>query len=389
VPVITARVEQKAVPVVLEAVGAVEAISSVQIRSQVTGQLSAVHFAEGQEVRAGQPLFSLDSRPFAAALQQAEAVLARDTATLQNAQLQQARAETLFNRGLLPRDQYESQRAGATSLAATVAADTAAIESARLNLQYADIKAPSSGRTGTLGAHVGDLVRANDTAPLVVINQMAPVYVSFSIPGRYLSDVRRYQAQHALRVTAIGAADSSAAVSPAGNANTTPRAGSGGLGPTASPGASALSARGVLSFIDNAVDTTTGMIQLKATFPNVDRQLWPGAFVQVAIQLTTDSNAVVMPMTAVQVSQDGQYVFVVKPDRTVEMRTITVGRQQGDQVVITQGLSAGEVVVTDGQLRLTPGASVSERGGAGGSRGPGGRSGGTEAPDNGGRPSGR
>ena len=358
VPVVTARVEQKSVPVNLAAVGAVEAMSSVQIRAQVTGQLSAVHFAEGQEVQAGQPLFSLDSRPFQATLQQTEAVLARDSATLQNAQIQQARAETLFDRGLLPRDQYDGQRAGAAALAATVAADKAAVESARLNVQYADIKSPISGRTGTLGAHAGDLVRANDSASLVVINQLSPVYVTFSVPGRYLSDIRRYQGQKPLLVTAIGPAGSSAI-------------------------------RGFLSFIDNAVDSTTGMIRLKGTFPNSDRQLWPGAFVQVTIQLTTDANALVVPATAVQVSQDGQYVYVVKPDRTVEMRAIRVERQQGDLVVIAEGLSASEVVVTDGQLRLTPGVSVSERVESGGGRGPGGRSSGTQATDNGGRPSGR
>ncbi len=387
-PVVTARVEQKPVPVLLAAVGAVEAISSVQIRAQVTGQLSAVHFAEGQDVQAGQPLFSLDARPFAATLQQAEAVLARDTATLQNAQIQQARAETLFKRGLLPNDQYDSQRAGATSLAATVEADKAAVESARLNLQYAEIKAPISGRTGTLGAHPGDLVRANDTAALVVINQVSPVYVTFSVPGRYLSDIRRYQARQALSVMATGPADLSTVASPGGTAGSPPRAGDSGKA-AASAGPSDQTARGVLTFIDNAVDSTTGMIRLKGTFPNGDRRLWPGAFVQVAIQLTTDSKALVMPATAVQVSQDGQYAYVVKPDRTVEMRAISVERQEGEQVVIAKGLSAGEVVVTDGQLRLTPGASVSERGGAGGGRGPGGRSGGTEAPDNGGRPSGR
>ena len=203
VPVVTAHVVSKSMPVTLPAVGTVEAISTVQIRAQVTGQLSAIHFAEGQDVQKGQPLFSLDPRPFQAALQQAEAVLARDAATLQNAQAQQTRGENLFQRGLIPRDQYESQRASAAALAATVAADTAAIESARLNLQYADIRAPISGRTGTLGVHAGDLVRANDTIPLIVINQLSPVYVTFSVPGRYLTDIRRYQARTPLPVSAV------------------------------------------------------------------------------------------------------------------------------------------------------------------------------------------
>ena len=385
-PVITAHVEQKPVPVILAAVGAAEAISSVQIRAQVTGQLSAVHFAEGQEVQAGQRLFSLDARPFAAAQQQAESVLARDAATLQNAQIQQGRAETLFNRGLLPRDQYDAQIASSASLAATVGADKAAVESARLNVQYAEITSPISGRTGSLGVNTGDLVRANDTIPLVVINQLSPIYVAFSVPGRNLADIRRYQAQKPLLVVATGPADSSTPSPVAGGAGSMPPAIGGGRGAAGSPAPSVLSARGFLSFIDNVVDSATGTIRLKATFPNGDRQLWPGAFVQVTIQLTTDPDALVMPATAVQVSQDGQYVFVVKPDRTVEMRPIKVGRQQGDQVVVDQGLSAGEVVVTDGQLRLTPGVSVSERGeSSGGSRGPGGRSGGTQATGTGGR----
>lgn len=366
VPVMTAHVEQKAVPVIVAAVGTVEAISSVQIRAQVTAQLVAIHFAEGQEVLKGQPLFSLDSRPFLAALQQADAILARDTATLQNAQAQQARAENLFQRGLIARDQFDTQRTSAASLAATVAADKAAVESARLNVQYTDINSPISGRTGTLGVHAGDLVRANDTIPLVVINQLAPVDVTFSIPGHYLADVRRYQARRPLPVTAFAAADANP-IAPA----------------TVDEGSAA---RGVLSFIDNTVDSTTGTIRLKGTFPNSKRELWPGVFVRVTLQLTTDTSALLVPTAAVQVSQNGQYVYVVKPDGTVDMRTVKVGRQHGTQVVIANGLSAGEVVVTEGQLRLTPGARVSERGESGGSRGAGDGPGGTPATDIGGSP---
>ena len=389
-PVVTARVEQKAVPVTLAEVGTVEAISSVQIRAQVTGQLSAIHFAEGQEVQAGQPLFTLDARPFLAILQQAEAVLARDTATLQNARAQQVRSETLFKRGLVPRDQYDSQAAGTASLVGTVAAATAAVENARLNVQYAEIKSPTSGRTGTLGAHAGDLIRANDAAPLVVINQLSPIYVTFSVPGRHLSGIRQYQAQKPLSVTATGFSESSPIAQAPRNASSTPRASDGGSGADASsPAAQAPSARGVLSFIDNAVDSATGTIRLKATFANGDRQLWPGAFVRVMLQLTTDADALVVPATAVQASQDGQYVYVVKSDRTVEMRAVSVERQVGDQIVIAGGLAAGEVVVTDGQLRLTPGVSVSERGDSGEGRGAAGRSSGTQAADRGGRPGGR
>ena len=202
VPVVTAPVVSKAVPVTIPAVGTAEPLATVQIRSQVTGQLSAIHFAEGQDVRAGAPLFTLDARPFEAALQQAQAVLARDTAQAKNAQSQRARYEDLFNRGLIARDQYETQAATSLALESTLAADQAQIENARLSLQFTRIVAPISGRTGALNVHQGDLVRANDTTPLVVINQVAPIYVTFSVPGRYLPEIRRYQSQHPLRIDA-------------------------------------------------------------------------------------------------------------------------------------------------------------------------------------------
>ena len=370
VPVVTARVEQKAMPVTLPAVGTVEAISSVLIRAQVTGQLSAIHFAEGQEVVKGQPLFSLDARPFQATLAQAEAVLARDTATLQNAKSQAGRNETLAERGLITRDQVETSRSTVAALTATVAADQAAIETARLNLQYTEISAPISGRSGALGAHAGDLVRANDTTPLVMINQLSPVYVTFSVPGRFLSEIRRYQAQRPLTVAAVvptgvgttnqaPAGPGTPAIPPPGSS--TPTQGI-ALPPTAAEA-------GAVSFIDNMVDSATGTIRLKATFQNDNRQLWPGAFVQVTLNLTTDRDALVVPATAVQASQDGQYVYVVKADRTVELRPVRVERQQNGQAVVADGVSAGEIVVTDGQLRLVPGARVVEHGAAATGRG--------------------
>jgi len=353
VPVVTARVVQKPMPVTLPAVGTVEAIASVEVRAQVTGQLSAIHFAEGQDVREGQPLFSLDARPFQAALRQAEAVLSRDTATLGNAEAQQTRAENLFGRGLIARDQYESQQASVAALAATVAADKAAVENARLNLQYTEIKAPISGRTGALGTHAGDLVRANDSNPLVVINQLSPVYVAFSVPGRHLPEIRRYQAQRPLVVTALVASGqpAEAATPPSISPD----------GPTATASAGPDAARGAVSFIDNTVDPTTGTIRLKGTFENARQQLWPGAFVQVTLELTTTPNALVVPATAVQASQEGPFVYVVKADRTVELRPVKVDRQRGAETVIAEGVAAGEEVVTDGHLRLTPGARVSER----------------------------
>jgi len=361
VPVVTTHVQSKAVAVTIPAVGTAEAVSSVQIRAQVAGQLSDVHFAEGQEVSKGQPLFTLDPRPFEAALQQAQAVLARDTATARNATAQQARYEDLYKRGLIPRDQYETQEANATSLQATLAADQAAVETAKLNLQYTKIAAPISGRTGALGVHIGDLVRANDTTAMVVINQPPPIYVTFSVPGRYLTDIRRYQAKQPLTIQTRGEVSMPPGAQPQAPASATPDE----VDPSVS--ASQPIETGKVSFIDNTVDATTGTIKLKGTFPNADHALWPGLFVQVTLNLSTDPNALVVPSAAVQASQNGQYVYVVKPDHTVEMRPVNVERQQGDQMVIARGLTAGEEVVTDGQLRLTPGARVTTgRGGEGG-----------------------
>jgi multidrug efflux system membrane fusion protein len=376
VPVVTAKVQAKSVPVTIPAVGTAEPLQTVQIRAQTTGQLSAVHFAEGQDVKKGQPLFTLDPRPFQAALSQAEAVLARDTATAKNAEQQHLRYEDLYKRGLIPRDQYETQTASNESLQATLAADRAVVENAKLNLAYTRITAPISGRTGATTVHAGDLARANDPTPLVVINQLSPIYVSFAVPGRYLGDIRRYQARKPLVVTARG----QAAVAPGAQAPAPPPAQSQagqvapGQGATA-PVPAAPVETGRITFIDNTVDATTGTIKLKGTFQNADQGLWPGLFVQVMLDVTTDENALVVPATAVQPSTAGQYVYVVNPDRTAQVRQVTVARQAGEDMIIAQGLSAGEEVVIDGQLRLTPGALVSvpgargEGGAAGGGRG--------------------
>jgi multidrug efflux system membrane fusion protein len=373
VPVTTTHVVAKSVPVTIPAVGTAEAIETVQIRAQVTGQLSQVHFAEGQEVRKGDLLFTLDARPFEAALQQAQAVLARDTATANNAASQNARYEDLYKRGLIPRDQYETQQASSQSAQATLQADQAAVETAKLNLSYTKIAAPISGRTGSLSAHEGDLVRANDTTPLVIINQLSPIYVTFAVPGRYLGDIRRYQALKPLQAVARGQASIPPGAQPP-PPTTVEQANGADLGadvPTAS--APVPTAVGTVTFIDNTVDPSTGTIKLKATFPNPEHKLWPGLFVQVTLNLSTDPNAIVVPAIAVQASQQGQFVYVVKPDSTVEMRNVTVARQQGEQMVIANGLSAGEEVVTDGQLRLTPGVRI-VRAGAG-ARGRGSRAG--------------
>ena len=373
VPVTTTHVVEKSVPVTIPAVGTAEAIETVQIRAQVTGQLSQVHFAEGQEVKKGDLLFTLDARPFQAALQQAQAVLARDTATANNAASQNARYEDLYKRGLIPRDQYETQQASSQSAQATLQADQAAVETAKLNLSYTKIAAPISGRTGSLSAHEGDLVRANDTTPLVVINQLSPIYVTFAVPGHYLGDIRRYQAQKPLQAVARGQASLPPGAQPP-PPTTVEQANGADLGADVPDASAAVpTAVGTVTFIDNTVDPSTGTIKLKATFPNPEHKLWPGLFVQVTLNLSTDPKAIVVPAIAVQASQQGQFVYVVKPDSTVEMRNVTVARQQGEQMVIAKGLSAGEEVVTDGQLRLTPGVRIVRVGA--GARGRGSRAG--------------
>ena len=391
VPVTTAIVAKQAIPVTIPAVGTAEALQTVQIRAQVTGQLSDVHFTEGQEVRKGQELFTLDPRPFQAALAQAQAVLTRDTATANNAARQRANYEDLYKRQLISRDQYETQTAQSEAAQATIEADKAAVETARLNLQYTHILAPIAGRTGALGVHQGDLIRANDANPMVVINQLSPIYVTFAVPGRYLSDIRRYQAARPLTVHAQGQAALPPGAQPPpppvlGSMPTQPQPsapdappqagtpGRDGRGGRAAPQADAaagitpgVSERGRVTFIDNAVDNTTGTIKLKATFDNTDHGLWPGQFLSITLDLTTENDAIVVPAAAVQPSQAGQYVYVVRADRSVEMRNVTILRQQGEQIVIAQGLTPGEEVVTEGQLRLTPGAKVTTGGpGAGG-----------------------
>ena len=338
-------------PVTIDAVGTAEAISTVQIRAQLTGQLQEVLFSPGQDVRKGQPLFVLDPRPLEAAVRQSEAVLAKDTAQARDAAANRQRAEDLFKRGLIPRSDYETQVATATALDATLAADRAQVDQAQLNLQYARIRAPIDGRTGALMAHAGDLVRANDTNPLVTINQISPIYVSFAVPSRYLIDIQRFGARAPLVVSATG----SRSQGPGAQAGSAPP--SDGESDPPQPAAEP-DAQGKVTFVDNAVDPATATIKLKATFPNEDRDLWPGLFVQVSLQLSSQPGAVVVPAVAVQTSQQGQYVYVVKQDRTVELRHVKLDRQQGGEAVIASGLKGGEEVVTEGQLRLTPGAHI-------------------------------
>ena len=328
VPVNVAPVVRKPMPLQISVIGAAEAYSTVAVHAQITGELMSVNFNVGDDVKMGQVLFTLDRRPLEAALQQAEANLARDVAQAANARAQAVRYQDLAERGIATREQVGTMTTNAEALEATVGADRAAVENAVVQLQYATITAPISGRTGVLMVHAGNLVRANDQAPLVVINQVAPINVSFGIPESQLPEFKRYLAQRSLHVEARP------------------------------PNETGPASTGRISFVDNAVDQTTGTIKIKGSFPNDDRRLWPGQFVNIVVTLTTDSAAVVVPTVAVQAGQQGQYVFVVKPDQTVDLRAVTVARTSGAETIIKDGLKGGETVITDGQIRLVPGSRI-------------------------------
>lgn len=328
VPVTIAAVAVKTVPVRLYAIGNVEPYTTVSLKARVDGQIVSVHFKEGDEVRQGAILFEIDPRPYAASLRQAQANLAKDTALLDRANEQERRYKDLLAKNFISPDAYEQVRTNAETAAATVSGDQSAIENARLSLEYCTIRAPVTGYAGRIQIQQGNLVKANDTTPLVTINQVVPIYSSFSVPEQNLADIRRYQADGELRVEAH-------------------------VADTRHPPIA-----GKLSFIDNAADTTTGTIKLKAEFPNTDKALWPGQFVNVVITLYEQKDAVVAPSTAVQNGPNGQYVFIVNPDQTVALRDIKVQRADGEDTIIASGLKPGEQVVTVGQLRLAPGTRV-------------------------------
>jgi multidrug efflux system membrane fusion protein len=333
VPVTVAPVLTKAMPIEITVIGTAEAFSNVGIRSQITGLLEKVNFTEGDDVQQGQVLFTLDRRPLELALREAQANLERDTARAENAALMTKRYEDLAKRGIAPREQLDTSRADMAALNATVNADKAAVENASVQLDYATIKAPISGRTGALAVHEGNLVRANDQTALVTINQIMPMSVSFSVPESRLSELKRYLALGALAVRATPPNDE---------------------GPAAV---------GRIAFIDNAVDENSGTIRVKGTFANTDRRLWPGQYVNVVVTLTTDPKAIVVPSVAVQNGQQGTFVFVVKPDQTVEMRPVTVQRVSASETVLASGgVQPGDTVVTDGHLRLVPGSRISVKG---------------------------
>jgi multidrug efflux system membrane fusion protein len=329
VPVLVATVTEKTVPVDLKVIGNVEAYASVSIKSRLAGQLVQVNFQEGQDVKQGELLFVIDPRPYEAALRQVEANLARDKALANKAQADAGRYAELIRKQFVSQQDYDQAKATAESLGATVNAGQVAVQNARLNLSYCYIKAPITGRTGNLIANMGNMIKDNADTAMVVINQIQPIYVSFAIPEQNLAAVRKFMAAEKIKVEAIIA----------GQENNPEM--------------------GVLSFIDNTVDKTTGTILCKGTFTNEAKRLWPGLFVNVVVQLSSQPNAILAPSQAIQTSQEGQIVFVVKPDLTVEIRPVEVGRPIDGDVIITKGLKPGERVVTEGQLRLVPGALVS------------------------------
>lgn len=328
VPVSVGQVVVKREPVRVTAIGNVEPYTSVAVKALVDGQIVAVRFHEGDRVREGEVLFEIDARSYAAALAQAQANLARDQAQLDRARTQDVRNQDLLRQNFISKDAYEQFKTNVQTAEATVRADQAAIDAARLQVERCTIRAPLTGYAGRILIQQGNLVKANDTNPLVTINQVEPVYVTFSVPERDLGTIRERQARGELVVEA-----------------TLP---SGSHGPVA----------GKLTFIDNSADPATGTIRLKARYDNADAVLWPGQFVNVVLTLYEQPDAVVAPTQAIQNGPNGQYVFVVGADRTVDVRNVRVDRAIGDDTVIAGGLKPGDVVVTTGQMRLAPGTRV-------------------------------
>jgi membrane fusion protein, multidrug efflux system len=376
VPVEVASVTQQDVPIQIKSIGNVEAQSTVAVRSQVEGTLLTVGFVPGQEVQKGAVLFTIDPRPLQAQLSQAEAnllksmasvrqgndIVARDEATLNNDRVITNRDLKLVEAGVIPREQYDNDMAKMRSSEATVRADQSAVanlqaaqkaeqanvENARVQLSYTTIRAPIAGKTGNLAVTAGNLVRANDTTAMVTITTSSPIYVTFSIPERDLARIRQAAGKEGLDVQGE------------------------------IPGDEGNPVKGRLSLVDNTVDPATGTVRLKATFFNEDRRLYPGQFVNVLLTLGTSTQATVVPSQAVQIGQDKTFVYVVKADGTAEMRTVKTSTTVESMTVVDEGLKPGEQVVTDGQLRIVPGAKVQVRGQGQGGRGQGGGQGGQD-----------
>ncbi len=328
VPVVVGKVTAQSEPLSLNAVGFVEPIEAVSVKAQVSGVVTAVNFIEGQDVSAGQTLFQIDPRPFQAALNAAKAQLARDSSQAANAEIQAKRYSDLVQKDYVTKEQYDAARTQAEALKSTMQADEAAVEEARLNLGYSSVTAPISGRTGSLLVKKGNVARANDL-PLVTINQIRPIRVRFDLPENQLPQVRKYSSKNRLEVHVR-----------------TDRSGS------------YSEVKGRLGFMDNEVDANTGTFTLKAEFPNQDRSLWPGQFVDVELILTVEPDVLTVPSGAVVTGQDGTFVYSIDSDNKAVKRTVKVNRILESVAVIDEGVKAGETVVTDGQMRLVPGAVV-------------------------------
>lgn len=331
IPVVTRMVEVRAVPERIGTIGSVQPIAAIAIKARVDTVVETVHFTEGQEVKAGDPLFTLDARALQAQLQQAQANLERDRANLDKAKGDVKRYAELVRTSAISRTQYDAAQATADALEGTVKADLAAIDAAKVSLSFTRIAAPMDGRTGTVNSKIGTMVRAADATPLVTLTQLRPINVSFNVPERHLPAIRRAMGEGALKVTA-------------------------GI-----PGGHGAPAEGKLTFVDSQVDQQSGTILVKGEFPNADTRLWPGQFVDTVLTLRVDPQAVTVPDEAVQTGQQGRFVYVVKPDETVEVRPVAVARSQDGLTVIGSGVAAGDRVVVDGQSRLYPGAKVAER----------------------------
>jgi multidrug efflux system membrane fusion protein len=328
VPVSVAKVLKEDVPVEISAVGTVEAYATVVVKAQVGGVLDRVYFKEGKEVKRGDVLFTIDKRPYEALLHKEEANLERDIVNEKNSREEYDRTVALYKKNIESKEDLDNARATAESNKIQLDVDKASVEYARLQLEYCTIYATVDGVTGSLTVNVGNLVQANDTS-LVTINQITPIYIIFSVPEENLSRIRKYmQSKEKLKVLADA------------------------------PGDESKQETGALAFVDNQIDTNTGTIKLKASFDNRDKALWPGQYVNVTLNLTVQEGALVVPVEAVQTGQNGQYVYVVKADNTVESRAVTQGRTLDGKTVLESGVAEGETIVTDGQLRLSPGSPV-------------------------------
>ena len=322
VPVNVALVSQELVPFRIQAIGNVEAYSTVAVKARADGQIIEVGFKEGEEVRKGQVLFKIDPRPFEAALRQAEANALRDAAASEQARSQERRYQELLDKNFISKEAYAQIRTNATTAEATARASQAALDNTKLSLEYCTITAPIEGYAGKIQIQMGNLVKANDVNPLVVINQVHPIYVNFAVPEQRLAEVREHMALDSLAVEAL------------------------------LPGVDKTAATGALIFVDNAVDPSTGTIRLRARFANKENTLWPGQFVSVSVRLFEQPDAIVIPSQAVQTGPEGQYVYVVGQDMLADVRKIKVQRSEGERTIVESGLAKGERVVTRGQLRL-------------------------------------